>query len=664
MQPENAAQSAAGWWRSRSGLRFAGAALLLAVVASVILTAGERTPVTSTGRLRLVVLGFDGLDAHLTEKWMAEGALPNFERLRSAGAYRRLRTTNPAESPVAWSVFLTGVNPGRTGILGFLRRDPTSYRPYFAPTAFQSGRFLWNWFPLRRPSYVNRRAGVPFWKRASQAGVKATVLFCPETFPPAAFDGHLLSGPEAPDLLGTAGSFAFYSTDPSRVAAEDNSGRVLLVEFENNVAETILRGPRDWTDPESGPLSVPLRLKRVSAGVLEVEVQGERVRLAEGKWSPWLTLEFTMTLWTKPRGIARFYLQQIKPELQLYLSPINIDPRRPAFRISHPSRFAGELAEDVGLYKTIGWGADTWALNDGFLDDAAFLEDARQTFAERRRILLRALGSGDVNLVVTVFNSTDRVQHMFWGKENGAEDAIRSVYQLADSVVGEVLDRVGTSAIVMVVSDHGFVSYRKSVNLNRWLYEKGSLAVKGGRSGGRQTIDWRGRQAIDWSATKAYSVGLSGVYVNVRGRERDGVVAAGESYDRLRQEIRNGLLQWIDPASGERLVEEVYLREETYSGPYARDAPDLVVALRPGYRVSQRSSLGSLEPEGVTLNHRKWSGDHVSVDPKFVPGVFLVNRPLVGGEEASILDLAPTILGRLGLPRSPDLEGRDLFELP
>ncbi len=627
------------------------------VIALMTATRLRLSPVAATAAAptRVVVLGFDGLDARLAERWMEQGLLPNFTRLRDAGGYRRLPTTRPAESPVAWSSFVTGLNPGQTGIFGFLGRDPTTYQPYFAPTMLLPGKSLWGWLPIRRPRFVNARHGTPFWKKAADAGRSAAILFCPETFPPARFGGRLLAGPEAPDLLGTSGTFRFYVSDSTLLAGAEASTPLVLVRFDRDVAVTQIRGPRDWVGADGEPMTVPLRLIRRGRDTLQIDLQGQRIRLGVREWSPWMTLRFRRRLWLRTVGIARFYLRRLNPSLKLYLSPINIDPREPAFRISYPADFSKEMAAAVGLYKTLGWGADTWALNDGFLDDHAFLQDARQTFEERRRMFLHILRVARYRLVVAVFNSMDRVQHMFWSTPgsptpspradgSSAPAAVLEFYQLADSLLGEVLAEVGEDAQVVVISDHGFASYRKQVNLNNWLLGQGFL---------RRASGQRRRGSVDRASTQAYALGFSGIYVNLRGREASGRVAAGEAYDSLRADIRRRLLAWRDPESGERIVESVALREEVYSGAWVRDAPDLVIGLRPGYRVSQKSTFGELETAAVSANLRRWSGDHVSTDPKFVPGVLFSNRPLPPEGPASISDVAGMVLEALGV-RQPD----------
>src|SRR5438128_7969040 len=100
--------------------------LLLATVWAVF------APIAGASEQKIIVLGFDGVDARYTERWMNEGKLPNLAKLRAAGTFRPLRPTIPAQTPVSWSTFSTGIDPGRTGIFDFLRRDPKTYLPLFA----------------------------------------------------------------------------------------------------------------------------------------------------------------------------------------------------------------------------------------------------------------------------------------------------------------------------------------------------------------------------------------------------------------------------------------------------------------------------------------------------------------------------------------------------
>jgi predicted AlkP superfamily phosphohydrolase/phosphomutase len=164
---------------------------------------------------------------------------------------------------------------------------------------------------------------------------------------------------------------------------------------------------------------------------------------------------------------------------------------------------------------------------------------------------------------------------------------------------------------------------------------------------------------VDWTKTRAYALALGQIYVNLKGRERYGVVAPGAEYDSLKKDLvrRFGALR--DPDTGEPVVRKVYAREEIYKGPYFNEAPDLVVGFERGYRVSWQTSLGGIPPQIIEPNERRWSADHCSVDPSQVPGVLFSSRP-IGSVDAHIIDLAPTVLRRLGIAPAADMDGRDL----
>jgi predicted AlkP superfamily phosphohydrolase/phosphomutase len=345
--------------------------------------------------------------------------------------------------------------------------------------------------------------------------------------------------------------------------------------------------------------------------------------------------------------------------------------------ISSPASYSKELAERNGIYKTLGWPEDTWALNEEKIDEETFLEDLNDTFDRQRLLLLDALDRAKPDLFVDVFQSTDKVQHMFWRLVDPRHpmynrrladrygDAIDRVYMRADTLVGEVLERCRDGrTTLLVVSDHGFSSFRKAVNLNTWLVRNGYMTLTSSDPvRDRNLDDLFGRGTfwpnVDWKRTRAYALALGQIYLNVRGREREGVIATGGEYEALRREIVERLSALRDDETGEPVVRRVYTREELYHGPYASEAPDLVVGFEEGYRVSWQTSLGGIPPDILEPNERRWSADHCSVDPAQVPGVLFSSRPL-GGETASIVDVAPTVLRRLGITPPAEMDGRDL----
>ncbi len=347
---------------------------------------------------KAIFLGFDGLDPLIAEKLMAEGRLPNLARLRDGGSYRRLRTTFPAVSPVAWSTFATGVNPAKHNIFDFLTRDPRTYAPELSSAkVWPATRFLrigkWR-FPLSRPSVEMRRKSEPFWRILGRHAVRSTILRVPVTFPPEAFNGRELSAMCTPDLLGTQGTYSRFTS-----------------------GEGALAGPEGTR--------VPFRLMDG-----RIEIQRQSYPLAIGEYTPWIRLKFG-----RARGIVRFLLTRREPGIDLYATPVQIDPENPALPISHPPFYAVYLAKLLGTYSTLGLAEDTWALNEGAIGEDAFLRQANLIQQEREAMFFSALERTRRGVVACVFDTTDRVQHMFHGRC----DVVEPLYCDMDRIVGRTM---------------------------------------------------------------------------------------------------------------------------------------------------------------------------------------------------------------------------------
>jgi predicted AlkP superfamily phosphohydrolase/phosphomutase len=233
---------------------------------------------------------------------------------------------------------------------------------------------------------------------------------------------------------------------------------------------------------------------------------------------------------------------------------------------------------------------------------------------------------------------------------------IEEYYQRCDQVVGEALEYADPESLVMVLSDHGFTSFQRQVNLNTWLHGEGYLALRSGVEPGEAAGDLFGQ--VDWSRTRAYALGLAGVYLNLEGREAEGTVAAADAPD-LRREIAGRLTGLRDPVRRAAAIINARVRDQVYRGPYVEKAPDILVGFAPGYRVSSDSAMGGVAEEPIADNLRPWSGDHV-VEPTAVPGVLFMNVPF-RGDGAALSDLAPTILDAFGVPDTAGLEGRSLL---
>jgi predicted AlkP superfamily phosphohydrolase/phosphomutase len=606
---------------------------------------------------KVIFLGLDGLDPRLTEQFIAEGKLPNLKKLAETGSYHRLRTTYPALSPVAWSTFATGVNPAKHNIFDFLDRSLKSYLPQLSSArvnkprrVLRIGRFR---IPRSRATVELLRKSKPFWKTLGEHGIGCTVLRIPITFPPEKFDGKMLSAMCTPDLKGTQGSFSQFTTRIEK-ATYENGSRYPLRRTQNGY-EGVIEGPQDSFIEGEPNLSIPFQLIQ-EENTFELRLQEHRCKLQSSEYTDWLRLTFRTAIRAKATGIVRFMLTENEAECSLYMSPIHIDPERPALPISHPSYYAKYLADLLGTYATCGMAEDTWALNEGVIDEAAFLDQAYSIFEERRGMFLSALQNTSRGVVACVFDTSDRVQHMFYRHINTSHThtrVIEEMYQRMDSLVGETLPFVDKDTALYVLSDHGFTSFRRGVNLNSWLHQHGYLKFKDGAQAGESFFE-----GVDWTQTQAYALGLGGMYLNVKGREAQGIVEHGAQAEEVRREII-GKLGMLREESGESPIRTVYATSDLYRGPYLDAAPDMIVGYNEGYRVSWDSAVGKATEHVLEDNKKAWSGDHC-VDPVLVPGVLFSNRA-INATDPGIEDLAPTALHLFGVDVPSWIEGKSLL---
>jgi predicted AlkP superfamily phosphohydrolase/phosphomutase len=580
---------------------------------------------------RLVILGFDGMDPVLARKWMDDGSLPNFRKLAAMGGFQFLPTSNPPQSPVAWSDFATGTGPGEHGIYDFLSRDPATYLPDFSisrvipPEDFLSlfGMEL----PLDDSQIINRRIGMPFWSAVEESGGRSTVLRVPVTFPPD--DIHrMMAGMGVPDLLGTQGTYTVYTTRPSVSSDTSSSRSIRMRPADDGHIETLLEGPADPLTPGAPALNTSLLLDPVGDRV-RVRLGDADIQLSPGEWSDWITVSFKYFGPASVTGIVRVYLPSAYPRVQLYVSPINIDPRDPVMPLSSPAGYAAEMEDRFGLYHTIGMPEETWSLNDGHLTDHAFLEVVSVTLGEQENMFYDALDRHDSDVVVSVFVQTDRVSHMFYRgidpqhplykeTDDEAREAIQWIYREADRVLGETMLRMDPQDRLIVLSDHGFAPFRRAVNLNRWLAAEGLLVLKDGNMDSSV-----GFTSVDWSRTRAYALGLNSIFINRAGREAHGIMDEIEAAQ-IKQQIISNLPAMLDPESGLPAIRNVFDGALLYPGNANNDAPDLVVGYEPGFRASWQTTLGGVPVSLIEDNNKKWSGDHC-ITPEAVPGVLFTS---------------------------------------
>ena len=632
-------------------------------------------------RSQVVVLGFDGADPNLAAKWMAEGKLPNLKHLADTGTFRPLGTTNPPESPVAWASFATGLNPGGTGIFDFLTRDPQTYLPELALASREKPKFLFGEIPIRRPRVANERSGVPFYKAAADAGYKTAVIRMPLEFPPTSLPGgKLWAGLGVPDVRGTWGTFFYFGTDltPWDVGDTEFGGRLVRLELNSNRATAGIDGPVNPAAGEYQRVSVPISFTVVPEGsAVTISLGGRDETVGERQWSDWFRVQFRINTFLKAPAICRFYVLQASPDLRLYMSPLNIDPDSPVLPVSSPTGYAAEIAGKHGLMKTLGWWHDTWALNEEKIDEGVFLDDLFRTTQTLEDVTLDELKNDPPSLLVSVFTSTDSVSHMFYrlidpqhprydpelAQKYG--DAILRVYERMDHVIGHVEQAMKPGGVLIIVSDHGFHTWRKGFNTNTWLVENGYMALKNPNAK-EQTFNLQelfGQGSffpnVDWSRTRAYALGLGQVYLNLKGREKQGIVIPAPEAERILEEMRAKLLAFHDPDTKQPVIQNVYLGREIFHGPRMNRAPDLQIDFRDGYRTSWQTALGAIPSGIVVANLKKWSGDHCASDPSDTQGVFFSNRKLETSNP-SILDIAPTVLRLMHTSPPGQLDGKTL----
>ncbi len=622
---------------------------------------------------RVIIVGLDGMDPKLADKFMSEGKLPNFQRLKESGTFTPLDTTYPSISPVAWSSFMTGVDPSYHNIFDFLTRDPCTYQPMLSSAEIGSaskvlpiGRYM---VPLGKPRMKLLRKSQPFWKILGENGIFSSIIRVPITFPPEKFNGVLLSGMCTPDLKGSQGTFSYYTTSESDKRGK-TGGVNYHVTLNSDTIHTYLHGPENVLIKGGGELKVPLTIKiDKQKNRAKIEICGQKFHLEPGTYSHWIKVTFRPGLGIKVHGICRFYINKISPDIELYVSPINIDPEEPALPISHPFIYSVYLAKLIGPYGTLGLAEDTWALNERVIDEEAFLKQAYLFYEEREKMFFKALERTTKGLCTCVFDTTDRIQHMFFrcldeshpankGKEvERYKNVIEDLYVRIDKLIGRVLENANNDTAVIVMSDHGFTQFKRGVNINTWLLQNGYLALKDGK-----TISGEWFKDVDWERTKAFSLGLTGVFINRKGRESCGIVEEGSELQNLKRELIAGLTRLVDEATGEVAIREIVDTESLLSGPYVYDAPDLLIGYNGGYRNSWDCAVGRVTEGVFEDNTRSWSGDHC-VDPKVVPGVFFSNKK-INTARPDIKDIAPTVLSLFGAEIPHYMKGKPLIGTP
>jgi len=610
--------------------------LILVVILSItVITMNQKSSVNK----RVIILGLDALSPPIIEELMAEGKLPNFSRLKENGSYRHLETTNPPQSPVAWAGFATGKNPGKHGVFDFIKRDPKDYSLELSLSKMENGK--------PQPVVMQKA----FWDYTTEKNIPNVIINCPLTYPPSKINGRMLSGMGVPDILGTEGTFSYYTTEKLDLDKKDIGGKVFVLTKTDSM-QTYLTGPR-VKDPSGRAQNtkIPLKISLLD-NALTVTLPGKTFEIKKNQWSDWKKVSFDLGFLKKAYGIVQFYLIETEPDLKLYVSPVNFDPEKPLFAISHPASYSKELTKTLGFYYTQGMPMNTWAVNEERIGEVPFLEQADEIFQKRKQILDLELGRFDQGVLFCYFEAIDIIQHMFWRytdpthplyDENSPDEykqCIKDWYIKMDALVGDVLEKLSDDDTLLILSDHGCDSFKRTLHLNTWLKDNGYLALLPGANTGGELL-----RDIDWSRTRAYAIGFGAIYINQICREKHGIVSK-EEHQTLQKEIAQKLKSWQDEKYGKSVIHDVYIKEDIFKGPYAENAPDLYIGTTLGYRVSWQTALGAVPDDLIEDNLKKWSATHL-VAPELVPGVFFSNKQ-IPVSQMSIYDLTPTILSLMG----------------
>jgi predicted AlkP superfamily phosphohydrolase/phosphomutase len=649
------------------------------VLGTTLLFAGckSRAPKEIADR-RVVILGLDGMDHGLVSEMLAEGRLPSIARLAKMGGFQALDSSIPPQSPVAWSDFITGMDAGGHGIFDFIHRDPATMTGHLstsrtegATKSLRLGRYE---VPLSSGKVELLRRGEAFWEALERRGIHAEILRIPANYPPSGTARRELSGMGTPDLLGGYGVFSYYTTDRLELLGRRISGgQVQRVENENGVVRCRLIGPNN---PFLHRPERPERFERFETSadftvyvdparpVAKIVLGSEERVLQEGEWSDWVPFEFPLVPTQSLHAQVRFYLRRVHPELALYVSPLNVDPEAPVLPISTPASFARDLSRATERYYTQGMPENTGALSAGVLSPQEFLDQAQIAGREVLDQFPYLLSHFEHGVLFYYVGNNDLISHMMWRPMDphhpaydAATDAafagvVRKSYETLDGLVGYALDHMGENTLLVVMSDHGFTSWRRVFHLNAWLKKNGYLATYDAAPPEKREY----MQEIDFSRTRAYGFGLNGLYINLAGREKYGIVPPSERRQ-LIAEISAKLRAEIDPQTGKPAIGHVYVLEDTYMDAGQRGietdnvGPDMVVGYAKGTRGSDDSALGDVRGPVLADNLKPWSGDHC-MDMPDVPGILATSRPLKR-PVTRLKDLAAAILAEFGIEDFP-----------
>lgn len=571
--------------------------------------------------MKTVILGLDAFDPNLFEQLSDEGKLPYLSRYRDDGKYSRFTVSSPPQSEVSWTSIATGLNPGGHGMFDFVHRDPSNYG------------LIVSLLPTQK-SIVGTQFARPYnaktiFDQAVSDGYPATSLWWPATFPAKPQSPvHSIPGLGTPDILGQLGVGTLFTLPNEKPTKVEKTRHVVLERKRKGEYSADFPGPLRKRKGEMQPATVPLSVT-IDGSEAKITVGKERVTVAVGQWSPIVTLTFKMGWLFSVRAITRLIVST-EPTVQIYALPLQIDLTKTLWHTATPPRWAKQLWREHGPFLTLGWPQDTTGLEEGCITDEQFLALCTDIVKAREAVLMGEIGRFREGIIGCIFDTLDRIQHMFW---RDRPDIVAAWYEKLDGLVGRVQQRLQADQL-LIVSDHGFSDFHTKAHLNRWLRDNGYLTIHGDNETFRN---------IDWSQTTAYAIGLNSLYLNLQGREGQGIVSPDERATLL-NEISAKMTRWQDESGGS-VVRQLLAREEAFDGALVEYAPDLVVGYAPGYRASSQTGLGEWGNHALEANHDHWGADHC-IDASAVSGVIFAQRDLVNFPNPSYRDIPALAIGK------------------
>lgn len=628
----------------------------LALVSSLLMLAGcAHHSVVASGK-KVIVLGIDGMDPNFVEQHWS--SLPNLAKLAQEGEFKRLETTMPPQSPVAWSTFITGTDPGSHGIFDFVHRDPKTLTPYSSMAQSAEGAKTISMgdyeLPISSGKVNNFRQGKPFWQMLSENHVAVQVIRMPTDFPPVhCDDGFSIAGMGAPDLRGTNGEFTFFTDEKSQNTRMVPGGRIVHTDLQDGSAALEIPGPDNSLRKDKAPTFVKVAAHvDPNRPVARFDAGDTQVVLKEGEWSDWIQARFTLIKGLESAGgIFRIYAKKLHPNFEIYVTPVNIDPSDPVLPITAPDSYSQKLAKEVGLFYTQGMAQDTAAWRQGVFNRGEYIAQSRMVSQDHLKLLRHEMERFHDGFLFFHFFGIDQDSHMLWGKY---DDDLLETYKVVDQAIGWVRQRA-PDATLIVMSDHGFTRFDRALHLNTWLMKEGFLTLDDPKNASDEELF----PHVDWSRTQAYAVGLNGLYLNLQGREPQGIVAPGPQADALTKKLVAKLLESKDPDTGKPMVGGVTVTHDEFHGNMLDKAPDLLVGYMPGYRGSWQTALGAVPKAVVEDNKEEWRADHC-IWAKFAPGVLISNRKSVD-PHPHLWDLTVSLLATFNVGPGPGMIGHSIY---